>query len=377
MMTTIFKRILTCSLFPLLLISCNSKNKPKNPKDSASKQATASKEATNIDIFGAGLTSKIDKNITSILQDKDGNYWFGTNGEGVFRYDGKTLVQFTDKDGLANNQIQTIQEDKSGNIWFGTSLYGVSRFDGRSFTTFTDKENSQLAGNPDKDWKIEPGDLWFAAAGGVYRYNGKSLTYLSLPKTDHAQPPVPANRLTPYSVYCILKDKKGNVWFGTQSMGVCRYDGKTFTWLTAKGLAGPAVRGLFEDKNGNLWFGNNGYGLFKYDGKSITNVTKEKALGNDAFLTSSKLSGKPGPGTMARVWTINEDMNRDIWVGTFDAGVWRYNGKNLTNYTTKDGLTSNVINTIYKDKNGKLWFGTYGAGVCIFNGVSFASFAFE
>jgi ligand-binding sensor domain-containing protein len=69
-------------------------------------------------------------------------------------------------------------------------------------------------------------------------------------------------------------------------------------------------------------------------------------------------------------------MNRDIWVGTFDAGVWRYNGKNLTNYTTKDGLTSNAINTIYKDKKGKLWFGTYGAGVCIFNGISFTSFAF-
>jgi ligand-binding sensor domain-containing protein len=81
------------------------------------------------------------------LQDKDGNYWFGTNGEGVFRYDGKTLVQFTDKDGLANDQVQTIQEDKLGNIWFGTSLYGVSRYDGRAFTTFTDKENSQLAGS--------------------------------------------------------------------------------------------------------------------------------------------------------------------------------------------------------------------------------------
>jgi ligand-binding sensor domain-containing protein len=375
-MMTIFRRILTYSLFPtvvLLLLSCNSKNQ----KDHVTEQAVASKEATNIDVFGASFTSKIDKNITSVLQDKNGNYWFGTNGEGVFRYDGRTLVQFTDKDGLANNQVQTIQEDKLGNIWFGTSLYGVSRYNGRAFTTFTDKENSQLAGNPDKDWKIEPGDLWFAAAGGVYRYNGKSLTYLPFPKTDHVQPQPPLNRLTPYSVYCILKDKKGNVWFGTQSMGVCRYDGKTFTWFTEKGLAGPAIRGLFEDKNGNLWFGNNGYGLFKYDGKSITNITKENGLGNDEFMKTSKLSGKPQPSTMARVFTINEDYSGTIWVGTFDAGVWRYDGKNLTNYTTKDGLTSNAINTIYKDKKGKLWVGTYAAGVCIFNGVAFTSFTFK
>ncbi|MDB5125858.1 two-component regulator propeller domain-containing protein [Mucilaginibacter sp.] len=160
-------------------------------------------------------------------------------------------------------------------------------------------------------------------------------------------------------------------------MGVCRYDGKIFTWLTAKGLAGPAVRGLLEDKNENLWFGNNGYGLFRYDGKSITNVTQEKGLGNDEFFKTSKVSGKPGLGTMARVSTINEDESGAIWLGTFDAGVWRYDGNKLTNYTTKDGLTSNAINTIYKDTKGKLWFGTYGAGVCIFNGVSFTSFAFE
>lgn len=50
-------------------------------------------------------------------------------------------------------------------------------------------------------------------------------------------------------------------------------------------------------------------------------------------------------GTLARVWTINEDNNGNLWIGTIDACVWRYDGKNLTNYTTKDGLikTKKVI----------------------------------
>ncbi len=156
-------------------------------------------------------------------------------------------------------------------------------------------------------------------------------------------------------------------------MGVCRYDGKTFTWLTEKGLGGPAIRALFEDRNGNLWFGNNGNGLFRYDGKTLTNFTEEKGLSNPEFLKSNK----PGPGTLARVWTINEDKNGDIFIGTIDAGVWRYDGKTLTNYTTKDGLTSNVVNIIYKDKKGELWFGTEGAGVCKFNGTSFTQFVFN
>ncbi|MFN8346328.1 MAG: two-component regulator propeller domain-containing protein [Spirosomataceae bacterium] len=144
----------------------------------------------------------------------------------------------------------------------------------------------------------------------------------------------------------------------------------TFTWFTEKGLASPAVLGLFEDKTGNIWFGNNGAGLFRYDGKILTNFTEEKGLGNKDF----RVSGKSGPGTLARIYSINEDTTGNLWIGTVDAGVWRYDGNNLTNYTTKDGLTSNAVNTIYKDKKGDLWFGTDGNGVCKFNGLSFTKF---
>ena len=77
---------------------------------------------------------------------------------------------------------------------------------------------------------------------------------------------------------------------------------------------------------------------------------------------------------MARIYSINEDNNGHLWIGTIDSGVWRYDGKNLTNYTTTDGLTSNAVTTIYKDKKGELWFGTDGGGVCKFNGKMFIAF---
>jgi ligand-binding sensor domain-containing protein len=173
--------------------------------------------------------------------------------------------------------------------------------------------------------------------------------------------------LSQYAVYCILKDTKGNVWFGTQAHGVCRFDGKSFTWFKEKGLAGPAVLALYEDSKGNLWFGNNGAGLFRYDGKTLTNFTHEKGLDNADF----RLLGKSGIGTVARVYAIQEDNSGNLWVGTVDAGVWKYDGTKLTNYTTADGLTSNAVNTIYKDKNGELWFGTDSDGICKFDGKRF------
>jgi ligand-binding sensor domain-containing protein len=369
----IVKKTLLYSLLSTvtLLISCNTQNKPEDTKITPTEQSTLAETTANSNLFEANKVTELGKNILCIYQDRKGHYWFGTQNQGVYRYDGKNLILFTEKDGLSNNQIQTIQEDKLGNIWFGTGGFGVSRFDGQTFTVFTTKEVLQSTGNSTNEWKIEPNDLWFNAGGGAYRYNGISLTYLPFPKTslDSKYSQSAANRLGPYSVYCNLKDKKGNLWFGTQSMGACRYDGNTFTWFTEKGLAGPAVLGLFEDKNGNLWFGNNGSGLFRYDGKSLTNFTKEKGLSNDEF----KVSGKDNPGTLARLYSINEDNSGNLLVGTIDAGVWQYNGKKLTNYTIKDGLTSNAITTIYKDRKGELWFGTE-ADICKFNGTSFTVF---
>ena len=356
-------RLTIISILLIYLTSCNRQTQNNNSGNEADKQNSTAQ----LNSLTATVDS-IDKNIRSIFQDKNGNYWFGTNGAGVYRYDAKTLTQFTVKDGLSDNQVLNIQEDDLGNIWFGTGVFGISKFDGTKFTTLTGKVN--ITNGTQTEWKSENNDLWFYAGGGVFRYSNASLDYLPFDTSgSNSQINAPFT-LSRNGVYSILKDQKGNLWFGTQSEGVCRYDGKTLTWFKEKGLSGPAVLGLFEDSKGNLWFGNNGAGLFRYDGNTLTNFTKEKGLENADF----RASGKPGLGTLARVYSINEDNNGNIWVGTVDAGVWKYDGNNLTNYTTKDGLTGNAVNTIYKDKNGELWFGTNGNGICKFNGTTFFEF---
>ena len=363
---SVFKPFYYCSLATLaVIVSCNQKGKQDSLKDTTP-QPTVTKEADITKTFEANITKEIGNNVLSIFQDSKGHYWFGTQSLGVYYYDGKTLLRFTETNGLANNQVQNIQEDHLGNIWFGTGVFGVTRFDGQTFTTLTNQHNIPV----EKVWSTAPQDLLFYAGGGAFKYSNNSLSYLPFPGADVQSTP---NQLSAYAVYSMLKDRKGNYWFGTQSMGVARY---SFTWFTEKGLAGPAVLALFEDSRGNIWFGNNGSGLFKYDGKSLINFTAEKGLGNAEFFKTSKVSVKSSANTMSRIYSINEDNNGNIWIGTVDTGVWKYDGKNLTNYTTKDGLTSNAVTAIYKDKKGELWFGTEGHGVLKFNGKSFTAFTF-
>lgn len=83
----------------------------------------------------------------TILEDTKGVIWIGTEDAGIFSYDpslndkvgqGKTFKNYTTDDGLVNNSVRSILEDHEGNLWFGTRWFGLSRFDGKIFTTFSE-----------------------------------------------------------------------------------------------------------------------------------------------------------------------------------------------------------------------------------------------
>jgi ligand-binding sensor domain-containing protein len=320
-------------------------------------------------VTAAGTDSVLQRSdINCIFQDRSGNYWFGTDGQGVCRYDGRVVTRFTVNDGMCSNFVRTIAEDKTGNIWFSTRD-GICRYDGAAFTTFNDTDSWQIT-TTSRSVEYRAGSLWFGGGNEVYRYDGTSLVNYSIHPASYQPPPASRNR--PYAVYSILEDRDGNLWFGTEQKGVCRYDGRSFTWFTEKGLERAAVRCIFQDRKGNIWFSNNGAGVYRYDGKSLINVTEEHGLSNEDFLKSSRI--RDTPGTLARVFTIAEDDRGNLWFGTIDAGVWRYDGRSLTNFTAEDGLGSNTVRAIYKDKAGTLWFGTNGAGVRRFDGKSFVGF---
>jgi two-component system sensor histidine kinase ChiS len=146
-------------------------------------------------------------------------------------------------------------------------------------------------------------------------------------------------------IRCMIQDKSGNIWIGTDGGGVTKYDGKYFTHFTVKeGLCNDAVLSILEDNNGNLWFGTNG-GVSKYDGKFFTSFTEKEGLSNNV------------------VYCIFQDKNNNIWFGTDGGGLTKYNGKVFTYLSTKNGLSGNTVRCILQVRNGNMWFGTDGGGI--------------
>ena len=312
---------------------------------------------------------ELDNRIWVIHQDRAGNYWFGSNGNGVYRYNGQELVQFTMNHGLTDDQIRGIQENTDGDIFFDTPN-GVCQYDGESFVTLDVDRSNKYA------WILQPDDLWFNGNGDVtggFRYDGETLHYLEFPASDlnHPAQEFSLSRFSDHGVYTISKDTHGNLWFGTLAAGVCRYDGERFSWIREKELLAledgrvPAIRSIIEDRDGNYWLSHI---LYRYRMETTNDTLQyEKLPGIDANQGGDQMEL---PYYTSAV--IGSDNN--LWMTTYGEGVWKYDGEELSNYRLKDGTTEALPVSIYKDSEGTLWVGTDNAGVFKFDGEDFVKF---
>jgi ligand-binding sensor domain-containing protein len=244
------------------------------------------------------------QNIKCALQDKHGNIWFGTTEEGVYKYDGKLFTQFTMKDGLSSNNVWSILEDKSGTIWFGTGN-GICRIEGN---------------------KIKSVPISFSLRPVI-----KDSSYYN-------------DWSTRYTVWSMMEDRSGKIWFGTGD-GVYCYEAGRFSRFLAdnsvinsESLNLKLVTDMLEDKNGDIWFTSGmppGYeGLCRYDGIKIESINRE-----------------------AEGWYRNivQSKNGNLLLSTRHYGVWAYDGKSLGQYHQPKDLVDGSVNEILEDNAGNLW----------------------
>lgn len=300
----------------------------------------------------------LDEQIWAIFQDRKGSHWFGSNGKGVYRFDGQELKLFTTSDGLVHDQVRGIQEDMDGNIYIETPE-GVSKYDGMVFTTL------EVRRSPNNQWRLEPQDLWFNCNGNadhVYRYDGEVLHELQLPRQDlrkalgiHEF----ETSYSPYTVFGIDKDRSGNLWLGTLLAGAFRYDGESFLWVGEKELSRlpdgrePGVRSILQDSDGNIW-PSNFYSKYRIDTTLPLGYEKLEAV---------ELSKELEEEDVLYFNSGIADNEGNLWMTTYGGGVWKYDGQTLSYIEISNGAETVLLISIYQDKDGTLWLGTNNDGV--------------
>ncbi|MCP9768073.1 regulator [Lacihabitans sp. LS3-19] len=304
-------------------------------------------------------TTLVSQYIRSIFQDSKGNLWFGTIGEGVVRYDEKTLTYFSNPEGFYSNSVFAINEDKNGKLWFGTDQ-GVYKYDGKTFRNYNEKDGLNHVDISRKSILIDKsGTIWVGTHKGVYRYDpnidekgGQSFSlFRSLP--------------TSINIAGIMEDKAGNIWFASSNNGVYRYDGETITHIAEKELLGENYAGgIAQDKAGNIWFTMKN-GICKYDPKA------ELTTGGSAFTEYTTKDGLGG----TEFWGIIIEDSGIIWVTArgsttrFDPSLNKTDPKAFTVFTPADGINC-CVQSMYQDKAGNMWWGA-GSGLYRFDGKRF------
>lgn len=313
---------------------------------------------------------ELAKSIWHIFQAQDSAYWFGSDGQGVYRYDGKWLVRFTTEQGLTSDHVRGIQEDRAGNIFVCGEPGGVSRFDGRGFSRLTALDPSK------SEWKLGPDDLWFPGgqdSGVVYRWDGTSLHRLAFPETDAGEAhfaamprsKYPNAKYSPYDVYTIFKDRKGHLWFGTSTLGACRYDGTSFVWVGHGENGGFGVRAFVEDPDGKFWLSN-----------CVSRFAEDPNGAGEP--RTPRYRKEPGIAADADPYSVFMSAVRDkegvLWLATLGAGVFRYDRAKWTHFPVTHDDKPIRVYSIYRDRQDGLWLGTQGHGVYKFNGKTFEKF---
>lgn len=167
--------------------------------------------------------------------------------------------------------------------------------------------------------------------------------------------------LSQNSVFCIMQDSKGFLWFGTQD-GLNKYDGYDFTIYKPQpgdlqSLSHNWITTLFEDSSGKIWIGTQGGGLNRFDPLSGKFTRFPVSLGE--IRADSLLS--------RFITSICEGKDGEIWIGSQGGGVALFKNGKFTHYLPVPGdpnsLVSNVVTKLLIDSQGTLWVGTINDGL--------------
>jgi signal transduction histidine kinase/ligand-binding sensor domain-containing protein len=363
--------------------------------------------------------------VWTICRDRSGALWIGTDGGGLNRFDPQTeeFIHYqndpNDAHSLSNDQIRAVHQDRSGTLWIGT-LNGLNKFDPATSSfvryQYDPADPRSLSNNVVMDILEDTmGTLWIGTLGGglnVYEpATGKFARYRHDPK----QP----NSLSDDRVSAIWQDSRrsGTLWIGTLGGGLNRFHRETGTFTCYKNdainpgsLSHDAIWSIYEDRSGSLWIGTAGGGLNKLAPRKKFNHYGAAANDphglNNPFVRAllvdhqdmvwvgtyggglNKLDRRTGafmvykndpsnPASLSHnvVWSIYEDRNNTLWVGT-RKGLNRFDRRAGSFKQIKSDpddsryLSDYDISTIYEDSKGTLWIGTFNGGLNKFDRVT-------
>ncbi|MBN2092871.1 response regulator [candidate division KSB1 bacterium] len=314
--------------------------------------------------------------VTSLLEDRAGYLWIGTENGGLnfidlnnFQEDDVIFHHYRfnpfDNNSLSSNSIYSLFEDRDGGIWIGSNGDGINYYHPLRENFIHIKQqlnNPNSLNNNFVNVFYEEGDsLWIGTEGGVNLYNKKDSSYRHFVNDPNDDRTIGSN-----AVWAIYKDSRNNLWFGTWAGGLNLFNRKTGTFIRFKhdnrrsgSIPSNNIFAILEDRDRNLWIGTMGGGLCQFDYKSKTFKSFNQSDRDNSRITNNW------------IFSLLEDSYGQIWISTSGAvDVFNPASGTFKHFThdTSDikSISDNIATFLFEDSQKNLWFGT-GNGLNVFN----------
>ena len=285
--------------------------------------------------------------IYSIVQDNDGYLWIGSN-EGLYRFDGKSMINLSEKDSVKRDFVTATKVGKDGHLYMGYFAGGINLFERGKYRNILPKDTVQskinkiCQGSDNEYWAISQNSGIVKIKGDKYQVWMEEV-------------------LREYISFDLIK--RDDFLYVATNEGLLRLiiekDGTLSNSGIEEGSFGKPITTLYEDPENSdlLWVGSE-EGLFYIDFKN-----------GRSLIPVEKLAGK-------RVTAVARDQLNTLWVGTAHSGLVELElaGREIvktTNFDVAHGFTSNQINHLFVDRENEIWVGTFGNGLVQLNRSNF------
>jgi PAS domain S-box-containing protein len=273
------------------------------------------------------------KTFMSLFKDSRDRYWFGSYGGGLSSMKDGVITHFGEQQGLNSNFVSSFTEGSDGKLWVGT-MNGLNVYDEFTFRHFNAKEG--LPSNAVYRAPFTPeNDLLVCTSGGVVLYQNERF----LPISDYA-----GNHFKEL-ILSVRRWGQDRILLMSEKYLYVLKDGKVKDFLSSDTFDYQSLTAIEWDRHGKLWISTLQGGSYDYDSASgeihsineLYELSSMMIFANDGSLILGTQKG------LTRLFFYE------------NGGLWR-----LQNYRKSDGLlgVEADANATYRDDDESLWFGT-------------------
>ncbi|MGC3957281.1 MAG: two-component regulator propeller domain-containing protein [Verrucomicrobiota bacterium] len=271
--------------------------------------------------------------VNSLAEQSDGSVWAGSTSEGLFQFKQGKLSAINPSAGLLDHRVTALFTDRDGHLWIGRDS-GLSRL--RRDQLFSIGQNEGLGfGAVQGLAEVTPGVVWAVKANdGLYRWDGRTFSRLTAAGLALRDPKLGA----------MLVTQDGSCWIAcTNGLLLFRDPQAVADESRLLELNGVSLTALAEGNDHSIWAGSRENDLWH--------------LARGQWTRAANFPASNG------ITALVAEPDGSVWVGTDGNGLFRWKTSVRNHFTRTNGLASDSVRTLHRDAAGTLWIGTAGGGL--------------